>query len=348
LFDVESNSYRKIEKTDYISKTMSIPYAETVPEDKLTEMSELINSIFEDEVVSEYFLRVWGLSLFTTKFEKLNILTGVGRNGKSLIMNFLGSILRDYATTAESDFLTSKMRNGISCSLIKARNTRLLLLSEPANDNDREMKLNNALIKSITGNDEITARALYKNSETFKPTFNTFLLCNEIPNMEKLEFAMIERLNIIKFKLTFTTKGKLKQNPNNRLGNPDLKNKINKDQALKQAFVKILFKIAFDNINIPFKMPKILSEFKNEYLEEIDVVKQFLEESIKRTGNEKDKMKPTELYTFFKTKMKSDMGSRDFAKSLERHGLTKVKMTDSYYYRGIQIKQLKDEIEIED
>jgi hypothetical protein len=35
-----------------------------------------------------------------------------------------------------------------SCTLINAKNTRMVLLSEPSNDNDQEMKLNNALIKS--------------------------------------------------------------------------------------------------------------------------------------------------------------------------------------------------------
>ena len=67
------------------------------------------------------------------------------------------------------------MRNGISCTLIKAKHTRMALLSEPSNDNGHEMKLNNALIKSLTGNDNITARAVYKDSETFKPTFNVVL-----------------------------------------------------------------------------------------------------------------------------------------------------------------------------
>ena len=64
MFDIESSGYTKIEKTDYISKMMAIPYAETVPEEKTTELSERFNSIFEDEVVSECFLRVLGLSSF--------------------------------------------------------------------------------------------------------------------------------------------------------------------------------------------------------------------------------------------------------------------------------------------
>lgn len=342
LYDIESDTYRSIEKTDYISKTMSIPYIENLDNEKIEEMNNIINSIFEDSEISNYFLKVLGLSLFTTKFEKLNILTGNGRNGKSLLMNFLGSILKDYSTTAESDFLTSKMRNGISCSLVKARNTRLLLLSEPSNDNNQEMKLNNSLIKSITGNDEITARALYKNTETFKPTFNVFLLCNEIPNLEKVEYAMIERLNIIKFKLTFTTKSKLKQNPNNRLGDPDLKNRMSNDEKLKCAFMHILIETAVDNIKKPYKVPKQLIEFRQEYLEEIDIVKQFLDESVIKTENDKDRIKQTDLYNIFKSKSNSEMGIRDFTKSLERHGLIAAKMNDGRCFRKYRLKHIGD------
>ena len=51
------------------------------------------------------------------------------------------------------------MRNGISCALINVKSTRMVVLSEPSNDNDQEMKVNNALIKSLSGNDNITTRA---------------------------------------------------------------------------------------------------------------------------------------------------------------------------------------------
>ena len=50
----------------------------------------------------------------------------------------------------------------------------MALLSEPCNDNDQERQLNNALIKSLTGNVNITARPVYKDSETFKPAINVF------------------------------------------------------------------------------------------------------------------------------------------------------------------------------
>ena len=246
VFDVKTNTYRNIEKDDFISKTMSIPFNEQVDEEATEAIYNIVSSFFEDPLITNYFLTVLGVSLFTTKHEKLNILTGNGRNGKSLIMNYLNNILGDYATVAESDLLTSKMKNGVSCSLVNARNTRMILVSEPSSEDGKELKLNNTLIKSITGNDRITARALYQNTISFDPTFNVFMLCNEIPSLEKVEKAMIERLNIIKFEFTFVGADDLDKHPNNRLIDKDLKKTLKENTEMKQAFIQLLFKYAFE------------------------------------------------------------------------------------------------------
>ena len=83
---------------------MSIAFNETINAEKIQGITKIIYSFFEDEILTEYFIKTLALSLFTTKFEKLHTLTGDGRNGKSLIMTYLSSILKDYATIAESDF----------------------------------------------------------------------------------------------------------------------------------------------------------------------------------------------------------------------------------------------------
>jgi putative DNA primase/helicase len=161
---------------------MSILFYEQFDARATSAIYNIASSFFEDHVITDYFLTVLGVSLFTTKHEKLTILIGNGRNGKSLIMNYLNSILGDYATVAKCDLRTSKITNGVSCSLVNAKNTRVILVSEPSSEDGREVKLNNTLIKSITGNDRITARALYQNTTSFDPTLNVFMLCNEIPS----------------------------------------------------------------------------------------------------------------------------------------------------------------------
>ena len=349
LFDVKNNTYRDIEKGDFISKTMAIPFAEQLDAKATNAIYNIVSSFFEDPVITDYFLTVLGISLFTTKHEKLNILTGNGRNGKSLIMNYLNSILGDYATVAESDLLTSKIRNGVSCSLVNARNTRVILVSEPSSEDGKEVRLNNTLIKSITGNDRITARALYQNTISFDPTFNVFMLCNEIPSLEKVEKAMIERLNIIKFEFTFVGAEDVDKHPNNRLIDKDLKKTLKENLEMKQAFIQLLFKYAFANLNKELRPPIESIEAKEEYLEEIDDVKQFLEKFVIETGNAKDKVNMKVLYETFKTHSRSDMVYRDFSKSLERNGLTKMKSNGEYFIKNMKLKTQADEIEfIED
>ena len=83
---------------------MSIDYNETIKHDKIEDIIKSKYSLFEEISLTEYFIKALAVSLFTTKFEKLQILTGNGRNGKSLIMGFLSNSLKDYATTAEADF----------------------------------------------------------------------------------------------------------------------------------------------------------------------------------------------------------------------------------------------------
>ena len=118
-----------------------------------------------------------------------------GLNDKSLILGYQSNDVKEIVATIEPDLLTSKIKGGVSSTLAQSKNSRVVMLSEPPNDNDNETHLNSSLIKSRTGNDSITRRALYRNAETFKPTFNVFLLCNDIPTLERVEPAMILRLN---------------------------------------------------------------------------------------------------------------------------------------------------------
>ncbi len=112
----------------------------------------------------------------------------------------------------------------------------MLLISEPSNDDGREIKLNSSLIKTITGNDSITARALYKNRITTKPTLNVLVLCNAIADTEKVERAMIDILSIITLMSTCVERRSFNKHPNNRLMDDDLNSKLNDDTGLEELW----------------------------------------------------------------------------------------------------------------
>ena len=88
-------------------------------------------------------------------------------------------------------------------------------------------------------------------------------------------------------------------------------------------------------------VPNSVEDAKQEYLDETDTVKHFIWDNLDKTGNGKARIKPMDLYNTFKPLTNDNMGSREFHKSFERHGLKQVKMNDSQYYRGIKYKQVK-------
>jgi hypothetical protein len=60
----------------------------------------------------------------------------------------------------------------------------------------------------------------------------------------------------------------------------DLKRRLDDDVELQQAFMQILFKVAYDNIDKKFSIPQSVKDAKQEYLDETDTVKHFIEENL--------------------------------------------------------------------
>ena len=115
---------------------------------------------------------------------------------------------------------------------------------------------------------------------------------------------------------------------------------------MKQAFIQLLFKYAFENLHKELKPPIESIEAKEEYLEEIDDVKMFLEEWLVK--EEKGRVKLSEVHALLKRHSDTDMSTRDFAKALERHGFVKAKIGGIIYVVGVKFKTKTDEIDFID
>jgi phage/plasmid-associated DNA primase len=63
-------------------------------------------------------------------------------------------------------------------------------------------KLNETIIKKITGGDAIDFRGLFKDNETINPTCNLMAITNELPNFD-VEKAIVNRLIVVPFNNTF-------------------------------------------------------------------------------------------------------------------------------------------------
>ncbi len=125
--------------------------------------------------------------------------TGTGRNGKSLLLKLLCNIFGKFMDTIDTNIILDKKVNSqLTTQFEKLDKCRVGYITE-LTDSD---KLNESIIKKITGGDAIDVRGLYKTNTTVNPTANLITLTNELASF-KAEKAIIDRLIIIPFKNTF-------------------------------------------------------------------------------------------------------------------------------------------------
>jgi putative DNA primase/helicase len=125
------------------------------------------------------------------------ILYGLGANGKSTLMELLRSLLGDYASnTPFSTFLTrdtEKVRNDLA-RLAGARFVSSIELRAG-------QRLDEVVVKQVTGGDTITARFLFREYFEFAPQFKLWLAANHKPIIKGVDDAIWRRVILIPFEI---------------------------------------------------------------------------------------------------------------------------------------------------
>lgn len=127
----------------------------------------------------------------------LFILWGTGANGKSTFLNVLQELFGDYACSTGTETFMKKTSEQ-SNDLARLRGMRLVTTSEA----EQGKALSESLIKQITGEDEITARFLYGEFFSFKPTFKIFMATNHKPKIRGADNGIWRRIKMIPFTVT--------------------------------------------------------------------------------------------------------------------------------------------------
>lgn len=135
--------------------------------------------------------------------EKFNICYGqTTRNGKSTLLGTIEYLLGDYGTSINPESLAHKKDSDgsrPSPDIARLHGIRFLQCSEPP----RNMLLNVALVKKLTGGDRTTARYLHKDEFTFYPVFKMFMNTNYLPIVADNTLFSSGRVNVIEFNRHF-------------------------------------------------------------------------------------------------------------------------------------------------
>lgn len=127
------------------------------------------------------------------------------RNGKGTLFDTVKNLLGGYAS--QIDFATiartgSKDGSRATPDVARLNGKRLVLANEP----DKGSCFNEALLKQLTGNDDIAARQLYGDIFEFKPVFTLFISANDMPAIADSSVFKSDRVKILPFDRHFTEK----------------------------------------------------------------------------------------------------------------------------------------------
>jgi putative DNA primase/helicase len=165
----------------------------------------LLEIFSDNQEVVDCFQRVCGYAMIGKVIQSLLIvMTGKGRNGKSLLVETISKTLGPLACAIRSEMLLDQGRvsnpSGPSPDIMSLRGLRMAFASET----DDGCKISPSRVKWLTGNDTITGRNPHdKHDVSFKPSHTLFLLTNHKPHAPAEDFAFWERVILFPFKLSY-------------------------------------------------------------------------------------------------------------------------------------------------
>lgn len=304
----------------FLSKMSYVEYTDNIDCPK---WMEFLNQIFDhDTELIHYIQKAVGYSMTgSTKEQCVFFCYGNGRNGKSTFLDIISAIMGDYATNIQPEtIMVQNRQSGANSDIARLKGARFVTTVEP----NQGARLNEGLLKQLTGGDTVTARHLYGREFEFEAEFKLWMATNHKPIIRGRDLGIWRRMHLIPFTVEI---------PENKV-DKNLKYKLKKElTGILNWAVEGAIKWQKEGL----KMPKAVLEAVKEYKSEMDVVTAFLEECTVMGPGE---VKASELYKIYakwadennEYKMSSTMFGKEIGLRFE-----KVKNRDGLYYQGLRL-----------
>lgn len=154
-----------------------------------------LERVLPNAEIRDYLQRVAGVSLLGKQAEHiLPILTGIGRNGKGTWYSAVKFALGDYAAMADPQLFTQR-EGAHPTGQMDLLGRRFVVVSETAGG----IRMDEALMKRLTGGDPIKARRMHKDFVEFDPSHLVMMVTNHLPKVRGDDPATFARLRVIPF-----------------------------------------------------------------------------------------------------------------------------------------------------
>jgi len=281
---------------DYLLKASTIAWPDEGIDADCDDWEDTLLEIFSgNQNLVNFFRQICGYSLVGEVFESVMIvMTGRGRNGKSMIVETISKILGQLSGPIRSEMLLDQNRVASSAGptpdIMALRGLRMAFASET----DDGCRISPSRVKWLTGNDTITGRNPHDKYEVqFKPSHTLFLLTNHKPGVPADDFAMWERMILFPFELSFVDREP--KNENERRADPRLAKRLEKSLPNILAWM-VRGCLEWQQAG-RLKRPAVIKAAVNDYQRDEDSVADFIDQCCV-VGSE-FKVKSADVYDVF-------------------------------------------------
>ena len=274
-----------------------------------------------DKDLIHYIQKAVGYTLSGSTAEQCAFfLYGTGKNGKSTFLDVIRDVFGDYAANIQPETIMVKSNSGSNANsdIARLKGARLVTSVEP----NEGVRINEGLLKQLTGDDPVTARKLYSEEFEFKPEFKLWMATNHKPIIRGTDTGIWRRIHMIPFTV---------QIPEEKVDR-NLKHKL-------KAEMTGIFKWCVDGCLMwqaeGLKMPKAVLDSVREYRREMDVISAFIEDKCELSGS----VQSSVLYAAYSSWAEEN---NEYRMSATKFGLEIAKRFEKIkgriiYYNGISL-----------
>ena len=324
IIDLKTGALLPHDREAYLTKQCPFAYNPDAPEPAL--WLQFLSDIFGgDPYMLDYIQKCVGYSLTGSTSEQCAFfLFGTGRNGKSTFLEIVRGILGDYATNIQPQtiMVNPKSGNAPSSDIARLKGARLVTSVEP----NEGMRLDEGLLKQLTGDDVVTARKMFSEEFEFKPEFKLWMATNHKPLIRGTDTGIWRRIHLIPFEV---------QIPLEKVDR-HLKYKLVKEaEGILNWAVQGCIRWQNEGLSMPQKVLDAVREYQHE----MDVISSFLDACC--TVGE-GTVKASQLFAVY-AKWASDhneycMSSTKFGTEIsKRDGISKKKTMNGWFYTGLTL-----------
>lgn len=300
VVDFDKKCFRPGMPEDYITLCTNINYepykiGNQKHETIRSEITDFMEKLFPNAELRRYMWEhLASVLLGVNKNQTFNIYNGNGSNGKSKLVDLMSMILGDYKGTVPIVLVTQKRGNigGVSPEIAKLRGVRYAVMNEPSKGD----RLNDGIMKELTGEDPITGRALYQEPVTFIPQFSLVVCTNTLFDINSNDDGTWRRIRLCEFQSKFCKEpNPTEDSPYQFAIDPELSRKFD---TWKGVFASLLVQKAFETDGIVRDCEMVL-EASNKYRQGQDYLMEFMNEKIKKADST-SRIKVSEVMAEFK------------------------------------------------